>query len=260
MSALSVVFGWGGGIFMAGDGLAYDDEGIPRVFCQKIRIFSNLNCIVGVIGIGDYLNRMETKVINGGYTSFDELLEYLPNLCRQAVEEHIEEWEHPSAHGTLVVAGWSEQRQAYEAFKVHSHPKPVHNAETGEVEEIAPAWTLIEINSVWCSNIVSPEELEAIGVPMGEDYQPHNLAVGIICAARGHSGPKEPQEPEEGIPQHPSQTSSGYYAVGGFVQLVYLRRDAIASWIVHRWPDRLFEHIDPKASDLAPPFPIKLEM
>lgn len=262
MSALALVL-TPGGIFIAGDGISYErTTGAIGCINEKIVGLGYLNCAIASIGVGGFSELVHADLIKLGFTTFDEVLDHLPNICRSNFEDHVEFYGLLDVSATLAIAGWSEGRQQYESYKVHSHHKPLVDAGTGAGAGAAEPWTLIPITDFWASNYVSLDDMRAVGFRLDGLHEPQDLAVALVCAARQRSGFYEPSNDSEceGIPPHPSTVSGGHYAVGGFVQLVLLRKGVTVSWIAHRWPDELFKTVDKDAGEKAPPFPIKLEV
>lgn len=218
-------------VVFAGDGGAYDPTGGNRIgSTSKVFLVPHLNCIFGYVGIGG-LGHLLLPNIEYAAETFDDLVNGgFVKACREAFAQLAREGRNPDGvRATAIVGGFSDARQSFEVYKVHSAPKQV--MQEGVLTEHA-AWKLHPVLHNWASSSPSPEAQEKAGLsgPMNAiEY-----AARMIAANRLHSGEDE-------------------YGVGSFLQIAIVSRDGVRSWIAHRWPDPLGAPIDPNCGDLLPP-------
>lgn len=237
------------GIVIAADGVCYEyDTGNVRGFASKVITCPELSCALGWTGISDF-GRAVYLEMGDAFRDFDHFTDNFAEFCQQVHRKYVRSYslyDKPRAHSqvSVVVAGWSERRQAYVGFRVFSYPKLSHNMATNETTTNEP-WTAIELPEFWCSYSPASQYLERCGLNDPELLRFGEIAPRVICAARASSGLTS-DGPSEG-PQ--------VFNAGCFLQMVLVKREGIQSWISHRWPeDVIGAPIDPSKGDLLPPW------
>jgi hypothetical protein len=239
-------------VVIGGDGVAYDDDGVILRIAPKVFPLPELNMILGNLGAGGITEALCIRLRSLGFTNFDEVLPTLPRHAEDELDNYCMHYGIADASITLVVAGWSDERQRFESYRLYSYPKPLVDDETRQVVETVEPWTLCPTPEVWVSTFTDMETLQACGLDWGVNNDSLSMAAALVAAARTVSGLRSPEDFVDGM------SNAGHYAVGGFIQLRVLRRDFGGTWIVHRWPDVVGQRVDPDAGVLAPPLPISL--
>ncbi|MEC9343411.1 MAG: hypothetical protein VYD64_06160 [Pseudomonadota bacterium] len=231
MSALAIVPD-GDAIVLAADGAAYDKvTGRVAGSGTKMQFLPHLGAIVAAVGQG-HLIHIVPHLIGMRFSGFDDLRRDFVDLCQQSVEiqRNCGAW-RDDCRATVILAGWSKKRQAFQIFKLHTLQK----------YECA-AWQLHPIDGVWASTAPPPEHMAALGLDAEADSA-LDIAAKLVCANRLDSGPG--RDGEEA------------YGVGCFLQMAILKRDGMSSFIAHRWPDRPGRVIKPAAGSM-PRFPVAM--
>jgi hypothetical protein len=231
------------GVTLASDAVCYDGEGIVRGFVSKVLPIIELNCAVGNVGLGNYAQAFVLRTAQR-FLSFDQLLLYSVEEARATFDSMLsmQVVAREAPRGTIVLVGWSDERDRYESYKIHSRERKATNAVTGEMVTFEP-WKLHDITAQhWCSN--SPKNPDRFGL-MDFPQTANDYAARMICASRADSGPAGEGD-FEGIP----------YGVGGFLQMTHVQRGVISTWIAHRWPDEIGKIIDPSSGEPTPAFPV----
>lgn len=229
------------GIVFAADGATYDIEtGELMGPIHKLFALPHLNAIIGNVGIGGFGHVLQ-MAIGSDFSTFDGLCDGFVDACQRAKLMMSQGKLWPAeARATAILGGWSETRQAYELYKVHSSPKEAIEADGTLVTH--EKWKLHKVEGQWMSTAPSEEEMRQCGLLTDEEMPVFDGVARLACAARLHSG----------------IDIEGRYGVGCFLQMAVLQNTNITSWIAHRWPDKLGEPIDPSCGELLPSFPIQM--
>lgn len=231
------------GITIASDGITYDGNGIVKGFVSKVLPVPELSCVIGNTGAGGFAGAVR-DALTLSCKNFDDALVALSDTVK-AVHATLPKFGDRMPHGTLLVGGWSDRRNAFAMYKIHTRPREMINAETGE-QTIAPPGIPIEINGgLWCSHAPRPESMNRFGLDSDASWTADELLSRYVCACRADSG----------ISSEPDNDSMPYY-VGGFLQLTTLRKDRVNISIIHRWPDKPGEVLDPNNGEPMPLFPL----
>ncbi|MEQ3650424.1 hypothetical protein [Hyphomonas sp.] len=233
-------------IIMAGDGVSTDPAtGKVAAYVSKITTLPDLDCAIAITGVGGFHYVLQWKMPTW-VTDFDDLVEALPELV---YDTHNEIHRNNMVQGdnlktNVVVAGWSINEQKYKAVRVLTYAKESTDAETGETTRLAP-FVVHEFTGggVWISAAPTDDASKRFGLM--EDIEGEDDAAfltRVICAGRASSGMI-------------SQDGSPYrFNAGGFVQLAFIQRSDIRSWITYRWPeDVIGEPIRPELGSPLPP-------
>lgn len=159
------------------------------------------------------------------WKSFDKLCELLPADTQWAAQQaHAS---HP-ALGTdceIGAVGWSESRERWEFNRV-----------------------IVEGNNIFSA----PPKLEVSEPDFPLYIQPPLSDEEIAAAVRnnepGSVGILHDMMHKQRQSKHKARTRpelGDFYTIGGFIQQTTLTRNAIESRIVHRWPDKIGEPLDP---------------
>ena len=231
------------GICIASDGVAYDDQGIIRGHVSKVLPIIELNCLIATTGFGGFGANLRDRLAIS-VRNFDELIDKTVEemmglqIALQALQNEI------PVNATVLLAGWSDQRERFETYKIHTRPRKITNGVTGEMTVSEP-WTVIPTTQFWCSNAI-PEEL--FKEVCGDNIPPLDQLAQVVCLSRQMSGEISTDPQNDGTP----------YAAGGFLQYTWIDRKKIITWIAHRWPeDEIGKPLNPKLGVLAPPMPIQ---
>lgn len=238
MSAVAII-PTASGIVAAADGALYEEAtGKVGGFMGKLFLMPHLDCVFGYVGSGGFGEALLHN-IRGAFDSFDELVKGIAVKC-QFTHLLMERGglSPAGAYVIVVVGGWSEERQRFEAWKVHSADKVA--IVDGERVEHA-AWRLHAIEGAWVSTTPPADVMTAFGLLEGE-HSALDYAALLVCACRAVSGADVDDE--------------RFYGVGGFLQLALVEAGKATTWIAHRWPDPLGEPIDPARGEPRPPLPI----
>lgn len=154
------------------------------------------------------------------FVDFDGIVDAAPYLWRDIRNELRPPL--PWIVYSILLAGWSERRQQLELYELNS-AEPPNGAE------------------IIVSAGGSPNEADEATVAFCSRFAEHpdtfdvrRDGIGFMQQARRHV-----RQFEIGPPRH---------VTGGFVQATRLTRDAVTSAIIHRWPDRVGEHIQLEAA------------
>lgn len=187
-------------------------------------------------------------MINQQIASFDDFVDKFGELCntvhRGLFTDEFGRWDRgPMSQTSCVIGGWSDARQAYEAYRVVSYEKKSVDAH-GQPIRLKPFTAVpLPADALWCN--YSPRNLEEFGLASelpNEDLI--DVASRYICAARADSGVGEDNDAEG---------ESRYFMAGGFIQICVVQNGQTQSWIAHRWAeDQIGKPIDPTGPERFP--------
>jgi hypothetical protein len=132
----------------------------------------------------------------------------------------------------LVIVGWSSQRGQTESFVVMDQQRIDRHGLGNQ------PWRLIELPDVVIAPPVDMAKVSALRweVPSSaQAFQPETDGIKLLEAQRLSQLPLNPQAPNEGRA----------YLVGGFAQLTTVSSRGVISNVLHRWPDKLGQRIEP---------------
>jgi hypothetical protein len=249
MSAIVCTVGDNGILFFS-DGVAYNNEGIILHFASKILPLAAGSAVLGNVGAGGFGSALCSELSN--VSDFDDLMECIVDRSKDVFDQYDRYiWE---PHVSVIVAGWSENNQTYQAFTFSSRNKKMFAGD--ELREKEP-WSLIPISrGFWMSTSPSSDDLKKAGVPDNFDLPPEELGARLVCACRAHSGHDDDRQDDLDKDDLASIDGAGAkaYAVGGFLQKTWFTKDVFYQEIIHRWPDKIGERVDLSASPLLPAF------
>jgi hypothetical protein len=242
MTCIAIVRDTANGVYIASDGVCYDDNGIVLGFDSKVVLIPDWNCVLGSTGAGQFgLAFRQQSALD--IHSFDDLIKCVVKRAQAVHQRYVDHYGFDD-RVTLVLAGWSDARQRFETYKLCSHED---NDYADPPVEQAP-WSLISLPYIWSSVAPRPEDAPRFGLNWpnldgGGVTHAIGMTARLVCAARARSGP---------LPAVDIKDTARAYACGGFLQLTTLTRDCITSEIIHRWPDRVGSTVDPSVGDPMP--------
>lgn len=233
MSALAIIT-LADQVTIACDGAVYEAAtGAVAGTVLKVVPLPHLSAVVSYVGVAN-LGQAFVNLFGPRPKIFEDLLEHAVDNARLLKQERPDMFDSSS---TLVLSGWSYASSRFETWKLHTHPRRAIDIDTGQ-ETVLPAWQLLQVEEIWCSEAPTSDDMERFG--MKHDQTARDLSVRMVCAARSHStGPYE---------------ASRNYGVGAFILVTELRREHVASSVIHRWPDDLGSPIDPTVGEPLPSF------
>lgn len=217
------------------DTAGYDADGVILSFMGKVATIPRLRCALAMRGavaaLAAYASDIDYRA-----DSFDHLIEEGAEFIedtfdRQAAAMAAQCYE---PHIQLTAVGWSQRQRRCLSIAISSLP-------LGDV----PAFTWWH-QPVIISPMPAPEELAAAGVLAAnggfDDRDPAATMLKLVKVQRTH---KARLGPAEDLPE--------VYTVGGDVILTEVTEHGIAQRIVHSWPDRIGEPIQPRpAANVVP--------
>lgn len=213
---------------IAGDGVSTDPvSGVVGRHVSKLTILPHLNAVIGLTGIEGF-DQLMGFYMPASVTDFDSLLDALPSLAQRVSGMIAREGllGDGDIQTSVVIAGWSGQRQAYEGWRLVTYPKQRIHPVSG-VRAVLEPWTphRIQAGTVWCSTDPGREAMQKFGLfdEHGDDDAAH--LTRLLASARSKSG-------EIG-------ENGQRFNAGGFIQVAVIQTDDIRSWIAHRWPEDL---------------------
>jgi lambda family phage tail tape measure protein len=240
MTCIALVIDRKNCIYIASDGIGYDDDGIAVAIHPKVLTLPHLSAAIASTGCGHFTEAFYSR-FGWKLESFDDLVEHAAEWSKIIYGEYVA---HYGVEDSLcfIMAGWSDARERFEAHSVSSY----------EGSEKAAPWTLSPLPYIWSSVGLGANgdlasrfglrwpELDSPGPVNG-----FGMTTRLVCAARARSGP---------LPDD-IHDSARAFAVGGFLQLTVVERDHVSTAILHRWPDEIGKKVDPLAGE---PMPVNL--
>ncbi len=248
MSALAISVGTDG-ILVASDGVCYTYEtGEVSGFVSKVILLPEYDCFIGATGAGAFAVALRWEV-NQQINSFDDLVEGIAGFCetvhRKLFTDIWGEWHRgPISEVSCVIGGWSDARQAYEAYRVVSYEKPCVNMSDGGSLTLEPFVRYPLPAATWCNHL--PDTMHEFDlVPPLPNEETGDILMRLVCACRADSAFVKGEEEREGDNRH--------YMAGGFIQMCAIQQGHSQSWIAHRWPeDQIGKQIDPNGPERYP--------
>jgi hypothetical protein len=237
-----VVVPAGDAIVFATDGAIYDPTtGFLIGSCSKVALIPECSCVITQRGAAGFLQDVHSRL--AGRRDYDAILQDAVEVCREVTALYAAHYKFDPIW-SMTICGWSNERSQLEIYALRSREYHMRNEMTG-MFDIVPPMTLYPIEAILSSPMPSLELRQKFGVNLenldGQDAI--NISVRLLCAARFSTAPDE------------TSTEADFnFNIGCFVQLTVLQRDRIESRIVHRWPDRVGEKIDPTRGDSLPKF------
>lgn len=257
MSVIAVEVGVDG-VILAADGICYDYEtGCVSGHVSKLIAMPHLDCVLGWTGVGDFGLAVHWEIGSLCYEEFDHLLEDFPGHCEAVHRQRFTKRGRYKATAketqvSLVLAGWSNERDRYECYRVMSYPKETWDSVEKTMHENEP-WTMLPIEGgAWCSMMPNEHALAVCGLADPEVVPDGEIAIRLVCAGRQSSGVTT--DDKTGKPQR--------FNAGGFLQVARLQQGSILTWIGHRWAeDEIGEPVNPTLGPALPSWlnPIAIE-
>jgi len=248
MSALAVAVGTDG-IIIASDGVCYTYEtGEVASFVSKVIMLPEFNCFIGSTGAGAFAVALRWE-INQQINCFDDLVDSIADFCelvhRKLFTDMWGNWDRgPQSEASCVIGGWSDERQAYEAYRVVSYEKPSVDLSDGGSLTLEPFVRYPLPAATWCNHL--PETMHEFDlVPPLPNEDTGAILMRLVCACRADSKFVKGEEEREGDNRH--------FMAGGFIQMTVIQQGHSQSWIAHRWPeDQIGKQIDPNGPERYP--------
>lgn len=219
------------------DGAQYDSDGVVTKLASKVLILPLSGCAMALRG-GSWAGGTLLLMLAAA-RSFDEVLERLP----QAVEDAIKVRDAVSmpardpltSHFEVTVAGWSAASSAMRAAVTTSRDPSDPEDVTG----------ISFIEGYYRGAPCAPCGLQLYPAVSNIDH--------ILDRTIETQEDLDGLDPElDGFALHVAQRVTGgtyggraVYLVGGFAELTTVRRESIASRVIHEWPDRIGAKIVP---------------
>lgn len=199
------------------DGAVCSPTGEIMGLQDKVGLFPHLAACVAVRGTIAHTRRIQIG-LSGVAGDFQTLIDRAPTIAVEGTLDLV----GPHGHGfEMVLAGWSPERGAFEAYQL------IHRG-----EPLPAAWTSSRIGS-----LVSPYDdeiaasLAAVGIAPGRAPPPvRDFGLAVTTAQRSAASL--------------TLTGARLRTVGGFCQVTTIRRDGITTEILKRWTeDRIGQRI-----------------
>lgn len=225
-------------IVIAADGAMYMPGGQIAAFGSKILQLPHISAALVCAGPSFLLRYLNLK-LGANLSCFDDLLCEAPEALHYAYEDFESdiEWKSPFYMG---LCGYSVERERFESYYLRS----VDREESGAFSLPGAAWELMPAPMAfampWPSDEACRRVLLITPVNEGYAFDPEILAIKVIGASRFAAS--------DGL----HGEGYGVHLVGGFIEMVTIRKDLALSQIVHRWPDRIGEAIDPEDGEPLP--------
>lgn len=224
------------GVVIAADGITYDDEGIMRGTTSKIEPIMNLNCVLTQVGAGG-LSLALRLAMGNKYRSFDDLLMGVADDLRAATEAYqtLTAWVGGSPNSTVALAGWSDEREQYELYRISNWEK----ADVGL--DVMPAYELVPVDFFWSNTLPPDDAFNRYDINVDAVSRDAMMAARrYVCACRLVS---RGRDEDGGIEA---------FGCGAFLQTAVFQKGAFSTSIDHHWPDEVGKPIDPSIGELVP--------
>ncbi len=220
------------GVVFYTDAACYDQAGVVGQFRQKADISIHLPAIIATRGsarAGEVL-----KFLMSNLNTFDELVIQLPGLMSEASVNGLLAGEPINL--MAITGGFSGERQKWELYEMLISGESITQLDEGSLK-------LRPVESVQITPRPSDDALGDLGL----------LDAGVL-RLRGNDDGEFVRVMEAArrteCHLHPSSELKGCI-VGGFVQKTVLTQNEAWTSIIHHWPDRIGEMIDPWRDDSA---------
>lgn len=159
------------------------------------------------------------------WTSFDRMLEVLPENLREAAATARERFPDSNATAGVVVAGWSDKRQRFETYSIETH----HDEDPSTTPELTELPKLSRCPAFDDAAVLVAQDKAGNGIECLHELM-------------------EMQRREKQVPAS-TKDQEAIYTVGGFIQQTVLTKDKIETSIVKRWNDVIGMRLDPEQSE-----------
>lgn len=232
-------------VHLLSDAARWNPDGVVTSFQSKLRTLHGSDGAMTMRGDSEAISEIAAQA-----TAFpapcDQLIIALPILLKLA-EVNLESkiGAVRARNYELVIVGWSKYADAPVTFFVTGNPfskvQGYNNSEPGNVYKIgAPLWGMPPIgdDALARNGFVAPSDIESFdlrrdGVAWFEATRREpcfsindSLPVPVVDGHLIYGGPLS-------------------YVIGGFVEAVTVTHDGASKQLLHTWPDRVGEQIDP---------------
>ena len=230
-------------VAFGGDGVNTNPrDGAVGGFVSKLELMPEYETILGITGIGG-LGVMMRWCIPRSVRTFDDLIAILPDIVALACRNLDAMGQLEATRKACVVAaGYSNEAEAYRAYRVITYPKQSING-ADNVEVTLEPWVLHEMPKgvLWASCAPTQEACEAVQMDVAQEASVDTGVARMICAGRLSSGASVTDE------------YAGQFNAGGFCQIATMTNRALRSYLMHEWPEDVAgEPIDPERGDALP--------
>lgn len=212
-------------IHLITDAATYDRDGILTGICSKVLLLPEVPAAIAVRGNGQALTHIMSALhLRPLLFSFDSVIAALPVLTSMAKRVALEtRYEFPDFE--LLLVGWSAKRDRPETWYIATKTNVVKGFEAYRAYKIPD------------DLIVGPliDKATFIWFHSSDRRSFPDDAVRIINSQRLYKGSL-----------HGPNTYEGH-GVGGFAQLTTIDPSGLSSHVIHQWPDKIGERIDPTA-------------
>ncbi|MBO1021649.1 hypothetical protein IPV08_16945 [Methylobacterium sp. SD274] len=213
-------------VLMLTDGAGTNGVGHLQWIGSKVLLMPEWPGVVAVRGPSQFLWALRTHW-GVEVPSFDVALARVVE-DGQIVEEMHRLHRYPLTEWEIVLAGWSEERQAFEVWDVYGGPIP-------DFEDHPPLTLRKMVGAMGAWPAPDQDKVEALGLHLKPDKpRPVVETAGLIMLAMRASQQPDPRDP-----------SRGHHTIGGFMQETIVTHEGMSTRIIHRWPDRIGEPINP---------------
>ncbi len=217
------------GVFAAADGVFYGSDGRVRGFGSKILLMPESNAVIVAQGMGLLLPALRFEI---GFraTDFDQVTEALP-AAFESVIRGLRRESGVETNGALYLGGFSPARERFETYRIASKSDPDTPAFTLRPTAYAEGspWPDADLTARY--GLDDPEIVAS----------PFDIAARFLACARHIACPLD------------GDSSIAAFQVGGFAQVAMVTVEGCSTQIIHRWPDRVGELIDPNAGPNCAP-------
>ncbi|GJD48589.1 hypothetical protein OPKNFCMD_1312 [Methylobacterium crusticola] len=229
-------------VLIASDGAACE----PRTFrltqaASQVLLCPEWSCVLAARGAGwAAAAAVKRRAQLANIASFDALIAGSGPLARAAEDDLARTHHEPSLGLSLLLAGWSDDRQRMELYVIRTRA-PAGRPMPGDDGRAArlPNLVLVPSPTDAAAALVG---LELFTGQMQFDMgNPAEYLQRVIAAAR-FSGRGTPDEP---------------CTVGCFIQVTQLQRNSAHTMITHRWNDRIGEPMQPFREMTVPAFMVR---
>lgn len=213
------------GIEVFSDGAAYDDDGVLGHYSLKVDLLPHIPAIVFARGGGsvtDYAKRYLSIL-----PTFDDMVTQMASAIKRASIMGKIVANDPLNIG-VIIGGFSESAQEWQAWRMGAR------ADGGEI--VPESFKADRLPSFYAEPWPDAASIEAVGLGTEDDFRwNHTVSDGIALMEAIRRSEQQ---------LHPDSDMMGCLC-GGFVQRSVVTMEMTATEIVHRWPDKIGEKMNP---------------
>jgi hypothetical protein len=231
------------GLYLMADGAHYSGTGKLLKVSPKIILFPQASAALAGRGASMVLQGLLSLQLEN-IESFDQLLEFLPMGLKVATKMAgpIATLGMGGSRSEIVVAGWSKERDRPEIWVMGNQPMKTRGPDNTIID--TPAYEAIEWETPYLGQMPEEELCKEFAFGLPEDpanFDPTMHGFNWFQAMR-RSTAKPKNEVEEAY----FGGAKGLHLCGGFLQLATVYKIGVDSRILHHWPDKVGEKINPR--------------